>query len=53
MIGKDEIKKLATDRKELTTEIQRDSPNKNKVISNFPQIIHSTKKEYQNPIEKN
>ena len=52
MIGKDEIKELAKEFKELTTKIQRDSQNKNKVISHFSQIITSTKKQYQNAIKK-
>ena len=52
MIGKDEIKELAKEFKELTTEMQSDSQNKNKVISHFSQIINSTKKQYQNAIKK-
>ena len=51
MIGKDEIKELAKEFKELATKMQSDSQNKNKVISHFSQIINSTKKQYQNAIK--
>lgn len=50
--GKDMIKSLFQDLKNLTTKMQKDSENKTKVINDFSWIINTTKKEYQNVINK-
>ena len=42
--GKDKIKSLFQDLKNLTTKMQKDSENKTKVINDFSQIINTTKK---------